>query len=371
MDRYSAMTINFHDKMQRLLARKARHECMYPGCKNSAIHAHAISKEHALRGVAENGQLVHPVPIRDDDGIFKEIRFKEVGMQGATTFKGFCIEHDALFSSLDKQGVITQGDVFRQLYRSFSSIVFSDNVYRASAIHAGDFENFNEAFELTKSISAERALALSYDLIDGYNSADDALPEEKRVKLTPFSRTAGMDAQILFRRINVPYPVALQKRFSFRDENNHFFDMFVFVIPSESSTTLLILCRPDYSEQLLGKIQTPISTLNFIESCMICDGHWWLSPRVVRKWSTQKQQLIEDDYWNFHELAFGNDYDISIFDEIRERLCRDLPSEQKANELAKIDNLPVRKSRELRRLEFALKVEKNKRMVQAHNQKNE
>jgi len=359
MDKHLDMTTQFHNKLQKLLASKTRHTCMYPNCSEPAIHAHAISKEHALRAVAEDGLLIHAQPFRSDRELYKEIKFEEVGIEKATTFKGFCKNHDSKFSALDKSGINTFGDVFLQLYRSFASIVFEDKAYLTSARHAGDNENFNEHFELSKPISAARALALSYDLIDGYENADEELPSGNRLKLTPFSTVAGMSAHVLVRRINFPCPVALQKKFVLW-EDGEFFDTFVFVIPSESSPTMIIVCDPRYTDRLFGKVRTDIDTLNFIETCMICDGNWWLAPSIVRGWSKEKFELIESDYWNFHEIKFLELYDVSLFDEIRIKLCESLPSAERDKEISKIESLPVRQAPELRKLAFSVKVERDK-----------
>lgn len=362
MSKHLEITTQFHNKLQMLLASKTHHACMYPNCAEPAIHAHAISKEHALRTVAEEGVLIHAQPFRSDRELYKEIKLKEVGIEKATTFKGFCHTHDSKFSVLDKAGINTFGDVFLQLYRSFASFVFEDNAYLTSARHAGDNENFNEQFESSKPISAARALALCYDLIDGYGNADEELPAGNSLELTPFSTVAGMNAQVLVRRIRFPCPVALQKKFVLL-EDGEIFDTFVFVIPSEISPVMIIVCDPRYTDRLFGKVRTDIDTLNFIESCMICDGSWWLAPSIVRGWSKEKLELIESDYWNFHEIQFLEPYDVSIFDEIRIKICQTLPSTECDREISKIESLPVRNVPELRRLAFLVKVVRDKARV--------
>lgn len=359
MNKHLDRTTLFHNKLQKLLASRTRHICMYPNCSEPAIHAHAISKEHALRSVAEDGMLIHAQSFRSDRELYKEIKFKEIGVEKATTFKGFCSKHDLKFSAVDKSGINTFGDVFLQLYRSFASVVFEDKAYLTSARHAGDSENFNENLELSKPISAARALALSYDLIEDYENAGKELPPGNRLVLTPFSTVAGMNAQVLVRRIKFPCPVALQKKFVLW-EDGEFFDTFVFVIPSASSPMMLIVCDPKYTDRLLGKIRTDIDALNFIESCMVCDGSWWLAPSIVHGWSKEKLELIESDYWNFHEIKFLESYDVSLFDEIRIKLCQALPNAERDREISKIENLPARQAPELRKLEFSVKVERDK-----------
>lgn len=362
MNSHHKMATTFHNKLQSILARKARHQCMFPGCELQAIQAHAMSKENVLREIAEDGCLISPEPLRDDNEFYREIKFTKVGITKATTFKGFCLKHDGQFSSLDMHGIRTKGDVFLQLYRSFAGIVFEDEANRESARHAGDNENFNYDHELSKTISATRALALCYDLIEGYSEVNDALPADDRLELTPFSRSAGMNAKVLIRRIGFPCPVALRTRIQLKAAT-HDFDTFVFVVPSKQSPMVIIVCDPLDVNRWFRKVWTPISTLNFIESSMMFDGQWWLAPSVVEKWSTEKLKLIETDYWNFHDRHYLDEYDVSLLDDVRMKLCSDLPSAQRDAELSKINNLPVRDPEELRRLKFSIKVEHDKKSV--------
>ncbi|KMM82023.1 hypothetical protein [Pseudomonas deceptionensis] len=362
MNTHNEMAAKFHDKLQSILARKARHQCMFPGCELQAIHAHAMSKENVLRDIAEDGSLISPEPLRDDDEIYREIKFTKVGITKATTFKGFCLKHDGQFSSLDKYGLRTNGDVFLQLYRSFAGIVFEDQANRASAQHAGDNENFNYEHELSKTISATRALALAYDLIEGYTSVDEALPVDEHLTLTPFSAEAGMDARVVIRRIAFPCPVALRTRFQL-SASTHDFDTFVFVVPSKQNPMVIIVCDPRDVNRWHRKAWTPIDTLNLIESSMMFDGQWWLAPSVVNKWSPEKFKLIESDYWHFLDRNYLDNYDVSLLDDVREKICSGLPSAQRDAELSKITNLPTREPAEFRRLRFTLKAERDKQLV--------
>ena len=362
MSPHNDITTKFHNKLQSLLARHARHQCMFPDCKSPAINAHAMSRENMLRGIAENGFLISPKPLRNDNKFYREIPFATVGIDQATTFKGFCSEHDQQFSSLDMHGVRTYGDVFLQLYRSFAGIVFEDQANRASAQHAGDNENFNYDHELSKTISATRALSLAYDLIEGYTNTNEALPVNERLILEPFSATAGMDVRIVIKRITFPCPVALRTRFQL-SAATHNFDTFVFVVPSKQNPMVIIVCDPNDVEQWKGKTRTSIDTLNFIESCMMFDGEWWLAPSVVNKWSPKKLELIKSDYWNFFERNYLDNYDVSLLDDVRKEICSEMPSALRDAELSKITNLPTREPDEFRRLRFALKAERDKQSI--------
>ena len=161
MKRSIDMASKFHNMLQELRAKKAKHICMYPNCTSQAINSHAISKENALRVISAGGELISPEFIRDDNGLYKEVRFSKSGIKQSTTFKGFCLTHDAKFNALDTRGLITIGDFFLQLYRSFASFVFEDHIYRESARHAGDHENFNPEHEEAKHIECRPRISSS------------------------------------------------------------------------------------------------------------------------------------------------------------------------------------------------------------------
>ncbi|MEN5302615.1 hypothetical protein [Pseudomonas sp. TWI628] len=362
MKRSLDMTTKFHNMLQALSSKKAKHICMYPDCAMQAINSHAISKENSLRFISNNGELISPEFIRDDNGFYKEIKFKKNGVKQATTFKGFCLKHDAIFNALDTRGLITIGDFFLQLYRSFASFIFEDTIYRESARHAGDHENFNPEHEKAKLLSADLSLALAYDLIDGYETANEPLPEGDSIILEPYSQNYGIDASVIIRRLTFDCPVALQKRFCLHEDGDYF-DTFVFVIPGREHSTLIVVTKDIHLNALYSKVCSDIKALNFIEACMINDGHWWLSPTVFNSWPAEKLTCLESDYWNFHERKYLEDYDLSLFDSARRAICSKLDSKTRIRELEKIDRIPAREPEIIRRLGFSIRSENDKRRV--------
>lgn len=350
------ITSRFNDELQKVLSKHAKHVCMYPECRRLAINAHAFSKEHSLREIAEGGKVYSPVSIRMDQSAYKDIKFKLLGIQEATTFKGFCPYHDTLFATLDRSGLTTFKDVFLQLYRSFAGELFRYSAYRKSERHAvAESRYFNDEHEKKKAISTAKAVAHFYDLITEFPESSTLLPDGDRLLLTPFSKNASMDSAIVLRRVRFKCQVALHKKYTLHRDGKYF-DTFVFVVPSAVGATLLVVCSPDDSDQLLGRVRTDLDTLGFIEACMMHDGQWWLSPSVVEAWSQAKRALIESDYWFFNERAFLAPYDVSLFDQVRLQLCEGVPSTLRNAEIAKIGNLPTRGEPVVRQLKYENKV---------------
>jgi hypothetical protein len=325
---------------------------MYPGCSESAINAHTVSKAHALRSISEEGKVYAPEWVRNDNCLYKEVKFKKIGIQEATTFKGLCLEHDSLFESLDNYGIINFRDLILQIYRCLGSDLFSNLTRRESEIHAlGKSFNFNDIYENGKSFGTTKAMKLFHDLINDFPESSTPFPKGEKLNLEFFSDLIEGKATVLVRPIRFSCQVALQRKFQLH-KNGIYFDTFVFMIPSSIGATLIILCRKQEEAEMHNQLVTDVSTLEFIETTMMQDGQWWLSPAVVDGWSPQKRALVENDYWAFYERKFLETYDISIFDEVRRRLCENLPENIQKKQLSKIDNLPTRVDLSLRRRKF-------------------
>lgn len=79
-----------------LSEKAATKHCWYPGCVNTAINSHTVSKSYSLAKIAEN-QHVQMIEVRRGT-----TNFNSIGVNQATTFKGFCNKHDTeVFQSID------------------------------------------------------------------------------------------------------------------------------------------------------------------------------------------------------------------------------------------------------------------------------
>lgn len=80
------------------------HKCLDPTltCTGKPINAHSIQNARVLDLLERRGHVVMPSKKFSASG--PEIRFEEVGRNQASTFTGFCAEHDSsIFRSLDTQ----------------------------------------------------------------------------------------------------------------------------------------------------------------------------------------------------------------------------------------------------------------------------
>lgn len=93
MDKKSRQKIR--DLFQRAHAKNF--DCFMPGCSKNAISSHSQSKENCLRVISEGGHLIRP-----SRNIFRkredvEAQFDSIGIGKASTFRGFCSDHDSEF----------------------------------------------------------------------------------------------------------------------------------------------------------------------------------------------------------------------------------------------------------------------------------
>ena len=158
--------------------------CLYPGCckcGQDIINSHAIQKNKILIKISENNKVVMPNSERN----FLNVFGKPIHIKKATTFNGFCNEHDkivfqdiedCLFSGTQKQ-------VFLYCYRAFTYEyilkIYLLNLYQnlfkncPSKINDNDFMNalFRckagvEEFKRNKIFFDEALLSGHYDIFE-------------------------------------------------------------------------------------------------------------------------------------------------------------------------------------------------------------
>jgi hypothetical protein len=99
-------------------------KCFKKECSEKAINSHSQSLSKALKRIAENGHLVSAKPrffIGRDKAV--DARFQEIGVNHASTFKGFCSKHDhEYFKSVDiiDQQNITKETLAKLAFRTFA-----------------------------------------------------------------------------------------------------------------------------------------------------------------------------------------------------------------------------------------------------------
>ncbi|MBL7197303.1 MAG: hypothetical protein ISS47_04340 [Candidatus Omnitrophica bacterium] len=99
-------------------------KCFKKGCSENAINSHSQSLSNALRMISERGHLVRPKKELlgiENKGI--DAHFQEIGINQASTFKGFCSKHDhEYFKEVDSLDVnnLTKEVLARLAFRTLA-----------------------------------------------------------------------------------------------------------------------------------------------------------------------------------------------------------------------------------------------------------
>jgi len=343
-------------KVNSLLSKKHKHECLFPECNKASISSHSISKS-VLKPLLKNNHIISPQFNRakcDENSLRgKEINlsFKEIGLDKASTFKGFCSEHDNnVFSNIDNRGIVTNRDIFLQLYRSANKFFFTDKQINNAEIDVLGYEyETNTEYDSNLIINLEKIIFLINDLLVDFPELDQIIHIKKddTLSIKPFSKKINIDVEITYKKLNFVIPVAMEKCFKLHLDNEHS-ESLIIITPSKDHTNIIILCHPNITPQYLKEMRSEIRTLNLIESILMQDSDFYLTPSVFDGWDEEKKEVIINDFYFYNERKFLEEYELSIFDDVREKLCFNLSEEKRVHELKKIYSKPQRDPIEVR-----------------------
>lgn len=108
--------LHFRHVTEDFTAWKKIKNCIVPACNKKSIkRSHSLPKEMSLRPISEEGHLLAP-QFNQKKG---ELELQSVGLSDASTFPGFCCEHETLFQSFEEKGNISDvSHLCLQVYRS-------------------------------------------------------------------------------------------------------------------------------------------------------------------------------------------------------------------------------------------------------------
>lgn len=342
------------ERYQYLLSKKANHKCLKDLCNEKSISSHSIS-ENTLNRISENGHVVCPTFNIQNIGrsesdlynlAFPNIAIEEIGVSKAGVYKGFCVFHDnEIFKPIDSHGIITHRDVFLQLYRTSCKFYFQNIQVSKSEMEVFGYEySSNSTFETNMELSLEYIIVYLENMLTDFPELEVSLNLNYNLILilNPFNKQFNSEFRIALIRISPIFNFALEKDFTLH-LNGMFHHCIIILVPGANYSTLQVLCHNDVLNQICTKWRTEIDLLNFLESVLIQDSIFYLHPNVIRKWAKQKHDTITNDFFFFHERKFLQEYDISIFDDIRIVLIENESDQIKKKEMDKMEYLPIRK----------------------------
>lgn len=326
-------------KIQFLQSKYATHKCLYPGCCNNAILSHTISR-NILEKISENGHVYCAFSNMADIGKNYEdaiksphinIKFQKTGINKAGVFKGFCNPHDfGIFENLDKHIMLTQRDLFLQLYRTTCKFFFRDKTLIQGEREIYGFEvNSNSKFEESLEIKLQDLVNYLQDMLVDFPELDTKIPTslEESFLITPFNKNFNTNFCIIYKKLPAYYNFALENNLILKvQESIH--HCIIVLVPGKLYSNLIILCHDSIKNLFLSKISKEISLLNFLESIFILDSEFYLPPSIVDNWSDNKRKKIIEDYFFVTERKPFEEYNISIFDSIREKVIQNIDDKE-------------------------------------------
>lgn len=336
---YSDRDIMFHKEFQKAMKGDGVC-CLFGECSKKTIKAHCFSRT-MLKKISVDNHVYTMESRKDLNKDYHDFLLNKVGVGKASIFRGFCKEHDNIFCSLDNKGeIITIRDIIIQFYRIISknyliSRTIEDSAYSASLPLPILYINGK------LSIKTERLLSLFNDLIIDFDELEKDIPQINNgvYLLKPFNKIEkDFPYRIIYKKSNIKIPIILQKTLLSKN-GDELYNEYLSILPIQEGISILILCKDENINRYRSLIKDNIDILCFIEKLFIMDSEWYLSPEVVSIWSDKKKELIKNDcFFSFYELnLFENEYDFSIFDEVRRDLIKCIPIERRIKEESKMD----------------------------------
>ncbi|KZE67903.1 hypothetical protein AV545_22670 [Paenibacillus jamilae] len=336
--------------------RNKQSKCMHAGCNAFAISSHSISRAISLGEIAKDGILLTPKSERKYPD--KKYFIGDIGYKDASTFMGFCEDHDKkLFHELDRHSIQTYMDIVTQLYRSISYNYSIDSVYLIAQIRV--LERLMETHENVVMNAMHKNHSMLSRLENLQTRLSDLMQKDKvkQEVQDPFSvnRIQASNIGIYYKKLNFQVPIAINTKYMYRLSNEEF-ELFVINIPYKDCTDFLVMFDLEYSKYFHSFLEyifsSDINILNYIERVIVSSENWWLKPEILEHHSDLKKRIIQEDLY----FLIGNEkyYDISIFDELRLSLISDDPKFDQERE--KLTLLPEREPFEKRKKEIQQKM---------------
>lgn len=343
--------------------------CVVPGCSKQSIAAsHSLQRNGPLRAIAENGHVLTP-EISVPAG---RLELARVGIGEASTFPGFCREHESWFGDLEqKKHLSEERHVVLQVFRTVCrEVVLKRQLIADYTDTLGAWKNVLTSGGLAIVNAKLRSIQHKYPDVklsglkveggSGYEatllSARDELQTilmRLETEMLPASmadvegRSPGMAHFVMTITHSLPVCLAGLGNFHIRDENknidiNASAILNVWPTPNAVTFSMAVLeAHSDYLNAYIGhQLPRSLGPLEMVESWMVSGtDHWFVTPSIWAAIPRERQVKILDDILDdSHDI--GRPCPHSIFDSARTDMLRLADSGQgevdKAAELRKL-----------------------------------
>lgn len=317
-------------------------KCIYKGCEKLAIeNSHTIQKSTSIKLISENGHVLEPQADRKTG----QVKISKIGINKASTFPGFCRDHERLFNKFEHARELSGSmDFILQIYRTVCREIILNqtnlNALKARKKQYLDFRNSklrqeietrlgDDFFDEDDSIKNFKFKNKDYRLstldekinsIEGYLSGflnefhDQIL---KDLDISELKSTAIVVADL---DIQLPVCLAGKGNFQFDSKSKHV-NTIINVLPYEERTYVIMSSFKKHEQTLENYLQYfschPLTFISMIESWMVYGSdHWFIQPSTWKKIEPNYQQKIVDDLYDFSKNII-HEYEHSIFNDVK------------------------------------------------------
>ncbi len=322
--------------------KRTKSMCIYPDCPNKSIKkSHVIPKKASLKNIAKNGQVYFPKYIRDT----ANYSFELISIVSASTFPGFCHEHEKLFFGFEQPKGEEDSSISLQNFRIICRDYFAFRIRQKHLIKAYEhykseiFSYNNKLIELHNSLTNKniKLRSVKDEITEDFESqlsvvGDNISEIEKDLHLYKDSYENGNDNVVNY-LIKFPYslPLALAGKSSFEinhsdNNSNNKFIIYLSILPQKTDTILNFTFSKEHTDDvnmILANFIDDFRMLSFIESFIIYGSdYWFVNPDLWQNFPKSKQDKIKTDllittYYPTNELEY------SIFDDIRKNFIEE------------------------------------------------
>ncbi|MDR3596454.1 hypothetical protein [Clostridium sp.] len=319
---------------------KTKHDCMFPGClKKSISQSHSIQKAVLSKFIAENDHVYHFVC--SDEPMNTKLEMKDVSINVASTFPGFCIKHESDFKFEKYRKIDTEDDFVLQIFRTVCRDLAEkknthDNLkkmYQKSKDKI--YPKIKKKFEnhLNKSMNEEMYEQLKKDFFY-VNYEMKLLVERFKHEVTLYTKFYEEACKTLLKKekrliykyleVDVELPICLAGTVGVRKTENSEDGLFIFnILPNNNKLLICIATLEEYKDLMETffdeRTVNKLNILGMIESLMVYGTEqWYIKKSEWLKIDKDKRNIIMNDIVDCSH-NFSEPYKFSIFDDLRKK----------------------------------------------------
>lgn len=318
--------------------------CMFLGCTQKAINnSHTIQKATSVSTITEDGHLLWPT-FNYKKGV---LELSKVGLNYASTFPGFCKDHEGLFYPFeDKKDMSTEQDFRLQIYRSICrEIVENKRALDTSILRRNQYVLFrdNKLSEMIRAeaealqINSKSIVSLKHEFVDwrlrelnkSVKQSEEYLADLNKLYLSIHSdlvkkRTQKIFVQALEVDWVIPCCLAGRGGFKLNNKSKRRVDIIINVLPYENKTFLILAShikdKRFVDAYISSFIKHPFHLIKMVESWMLYGSdHWFIRPSVWDSLTDDVKEKALKELFNFNKSIYAV-ADFEIFVELREQL---------------------------------------------------